>query len=286
MKIAITAASGQLGRAIVKALINHPAKPEVIGISRRPDTLKTQPIEFRRGDYMDRPSYLKALQGIDVVLLVSGMDHPSKRIQQHRNVIEASVETGVKKIVYTSIVGNAEDAGFSPVVSSNRQTEQDVRESGLDWSIGRNGLYIEPDIEYVENYIAAGKIANCAGEGKCGYTTRDELGFAYAEMLLNKKHNGQTYNLSGSAITQRELTDLFNTHFGIKLEYEDMTVEAYRSQRQEELGDFLGGIIGGIYEGIRMGFSDVSSDFMQAAGRDHIDWDSFFRHANQKRESI
>ena len=279
MKIAITAATGSLGGACVTSLLKHPAHPEVIGISRNPAKIKDPLIEYRQGDYSDKSSYLNAFKGIDAVLLVSGMDEPSKRIQQHRNVIEAALESGVKKMVYTSIVGNAQEAGFSPVVSSNRQTEADIKQSGLIWCIGRNGLYMEPDIEYVEHYIAAGMIANCAGDGKCAYTTRESLARAYTEMLLGDVHHGQTYNLVGPAITQQELVDLFNGHFDLDLKFNSMRVEAYRTERQAELGDFMGQIIAGIYEGIRSGFAEVPSHYEQATGQPHIDWDTYFRAA-------
>jgi len=228
MKLVVTAATGHLGGAIVNALLNHPSKPEVIGTTCNPEKIESTDIEFRRADYGDKSSYTKALKGVDAVLLVSGMDDPSKRVHQHRNVIEAAVENGVQKIVYTSIVGDEQNAGFAPVVASNRQTESDIRESGLNWSIGRNGIYIEPDIEYVDNYVATGKIANCGGDGKCGYTTREEFGFAYVEMILSEAHNSQTYNLTGPAISQQELADYFNWGFGLNLAYESMTVETYR----------------------------------------------------------
>ena len=217
MIIAVTGATGGLGAAIVRALIAHIHEPEVIGITRNPAKVQDPDIEYRQGDYTDKGSYLNALRDIDAVLLVSGMGDPKDRIPQHRNVIEAADENGVRKIVYTSILGSPDEAGFSPVVSSNRQTEEDVRNSGMQWVIGRNGIYIEPDIEYVENYRKAGKITNCAGEGKCAYTTRDELGYAYARMLLEEKHNGQTYNLLGPAITQADLARLFNSAFVLDL---------------------------------------------------------------------
>lgn len=129
------------------------------------------------------------------------MDDPQKRIQQHRNVIEAAKQNGVKKIVYTSIIGDEKETAFSPIVKSNRQTEVDVRESGLNWAIGRNGIYIEPDLEYINTYVKEGEIRNCAEEGKCGYTSREELGLAYTQMLLHDKNNGHTYNLVGEPIT-------------------------------------------------------------------------------------
>jgi NAD(P)H dehydrogenase (quinone) len=45
-------------------------------------------------------------------------------------------------------------------VRSNRQTEEDVKASGLEWVIGRNGIYIEPDVEYAPKYVERGEIAN------------------------------------------------------------------------------------------------------------------------------
>ncbi len=269
MKIAVTSASGQLGVAIVKQLIKEIGSENVVGIARTPKNAEHLDVEIRKGDYNDRKQFDEALKGIDAVLLVSGMDAPDKRIQQHRNVIEAAKANGVKKIVYTSIVGDENKSGFKPIVKSNRQTEADIRASGLDWAIGRNGIYIEPDLEYLDTYVKEGEIRNCAGDGKCGYTCREELAFAYAQMLLNDNHNGQTYNLVGEAITQTELADLMNQVFGTNLKFNNVSVEAYEKERKAELGEFIGTVIAGIYEGIKNGANEVPSHYEKAASRAH-----------------
>ena len=217
MKIAVTSASGKLGASIVKHLIKEIGKEKVIGIARTPEKATHLGVEIRKGDYNNKSDFEIALQGVNTVLLVSGMDEPQKRIEQHRNVIEAAKKNGVAKIVYTSIIGAEENNAFSPIVQTNRQTEKDIRESGLDWVIGRNGIYIEPDLEYLETYIKEGEIRNCAENGKCAYTSRVELGYAYAKMLIENKHNGNTYNLVGEAITQTELTNYINKVFDTKL---------------------------------------------------------------------
>lgn len=269
MKIAVTAANGQLGSSIVNELIKKIGKENVIGIVRTPEKASHLGIEVRKGDYNSRDDFNSALKGIDSVLLISGMDDPEKRIQQHRNVIEAANQNGVRKIVYTSIVGNEEETSFSPIVKSNRQTEKDVRESGMKWVIGRNGIYIEPDLEYIDTYVKEGEIRNCAGDGKCGYTSRGELGFAYSQMLLQDKHNGHTYNLVGKAITQTQLAELINQVFDTNLIYTSVPVDIYEKERKAELGDFIGTVIAGIYNGIKKGVNDVSSDFEKATGRPH-----------------
>lgn len=269
MKIAVTSANGKLGTTIVKNLLKEIGKENVIGIARSPEKAKHLGIEIRKGDYNNREDFDVALQGIDTVLLLSGMDEPQKRIQQHRNVIDAAVNNGVKKIVYTSIVGDAENTAFSPVVQSNRQTEVDVKNSGLDYAIGRNGIYIEPDLEYIDTYVKEGEIRNCAGEGKCAYTSREELGFAYTKMLTEDKHNGFVYNLVGDAITQSQLAEYINQVFDTKLVFTAVSVADYLVERKAALGEFIGGVIAGIYEGIKNGANDVPSDFEKATGRTH-----------------
>lgn len=276
VKIAITAATGQLGSEIVKATYLIIGKENVIGLARTPAKAANLGVEVLKGNYDNREELETSLQGVDTVLLLSGMDAPDKRIGQHRNVIKAAKAAGVTKIVYTSVQGAEEGTAFSPVIQSNRQTEQDIRNSGLQWAIGRNGIYIEPDVEYIETYKQAGEIANCAGEGKCGYTTRSELAYAYARMLTEDKHNGETYNLHGEAITQSELAKYLNLAFGTQLNYRAMTIEEYLGDRVAELGEFMGTVIAGIYEGIREGKVDNSSHFFAASGREHQNWQEYF----------
>ncbi len=276
MKIAITACSGQLGSEIVRAVIDLVGKTSTIGLARSPKKGESLGIDVRPGDYNSLPDLTESLHGINTVLLVSGMDAPDQRIAQHRNVIEAAKTAGVSKIVYTSVQGAEENTAFSPVVQSNRQTENDIRNSGLQWVIGRNGIYIEPDVEYIETYQQRGEIVNCAGDSECGYTTRPELAYAYARMLTESKHDGLVYNLHGEAITQQQLADYLNGAFGTDLRYRAMSVAEYRKDRVAELGEFIGGVIAGIYEGIRNGDANNDSQFAEAAGRPHQSWQEYF----------
>ena len=217
-----------------------------------------------------------SLEGVDTLLLVSGNSAPEERIGQHRNVIEAAKVAGVSKIVYTSFQGAEEGTSVCRVIQGNRRTETDIRESGLDWAIGRNGIYIEPDVEYIQSYRKAGEIANSAGDARCAYTTRPELAFAYARMLTSAKHNNCTYNLHGAQLTQAELAAYLNQAFGSQLTYRPMSQAEFKADRIAELGEFIGTVIAGIYQSIHDGALDNSSDFENAAGRPHLSWDSYF----------
>ncbi len=276
MRIAVTAASGQLGSAVVAAAVAELGAENVVGLARTPAKAQHLGVEVRPGDYDDREALTRSLAGIDRLLLVSGMAAPEDRIGQHRNVIEAAKAAGVSRIVYTSIQGPETGTAFSPIVASNRQTEEDVKASGLEWTIGRNGIYIEPDVEYLETYREQGEIANSAADGRCGYTTRAELAFAYARLLTGSTTLGRTYLLNGAPLTQAELAAHLNEAFDLSLRYRAMGVEEYRQERVAALGEFMGTVIGGIYEAIRAGAYDTPGDFEAATGRAHQGWDEYF----------
>jgi NAD(P)H dehydrogenase (quinone) len=276
MTFAVTAVTGQLGRAIALELIDKFGSEQVIGLARTTDKAHDLKIDVRHGDYDRRDQLETSLAGVEALVLVSGMAPPDERIGQHRNVIAAARTAGVKKIVYTSVQGPEEKTKFSPIVQSSRQTEADIRNSGLDWAIGRNGIYIEPDVEYIDKYRAMGEIANSAGDGKCGYTTRSELAHAYLALLTRPELNGKTVDLNGTPITQSQLAEYLNAAFETKLVYRAMSPAEYVANRTTELGPFIGPIIAGIYDGIRLGAYDSTGDYEAVTGRPHVGWDDYF----------
>ncbi|MEO1639713.1 MAG: NAD(P)H-binding protein [Pseudomonadota bacterium] len=276
MTIAVTAASGQLGTAILHALLARRDAPKVLALARSPDKVRVQGVEVRQGEYTDQDGFARALQGVDTMVMISLNTPPDVRTDQHRKALQAAKSAGVRRIVYTSVQGAEEGTAFSPVIQSNRQTEADLGAYGFAWTVGRNGIYIEPDVEYLESYKATGVIANSAGDGVCGYTTRGELAHAYANMALDDAHNSKVYNLHGAPMTQADLAAYLNYAFDTQLTYRPLSVADYRADRRAALGDMMGTIIAGIYEGIRSGVFDIPSDFEAAAGRPHISWDAYF----------
>jgi NAD(P)H dehydrogenase (quinone) len=276
MKVAVTAASGQLGSAVIKKLTLEIGAGNIVGTARTASKAEHLGVAIKAGDYNSQSDFEEAFRGMEVAMIVSGMDAPEKRVEQHRKIIHAAKLSGVRKLVYSSIIGEEAASTFDPIVRSNRQTEKDIRDSGLEWCIGRNGLYIEPDVEYIEQYKKDGKIANCAGKGLCSYTIRSELAYAYTRMILDNHLNGNTFNLAGTPITQDQLAAYLNMAFGTGLEYEEMAPEDYLESQKKTNGEFLGTVIAGIYTKIRNGEFNVKSDFAFVADRDHVSWQEYF----------
>ena len=276
MKIAVTAASGRLGRAVLGKLVREAGAGSVVGVARDPGKLDIAGVEPRRGDYDSLESMIGALDGVEVVVMISAPVTPgTDRVAMHRNVIDAARRNGVRKLIFTSVIGegSAEDTLFAGTRAVNQQTEADVRASGLDWIIARNGFYLELDLGHI---ILAnqrdGIYRNNAGEGRCGYISIDEIAEATAQLALHDDCNGTVLNIIGETLSQAELIGLANEVFGLDVRYESMSDEDniarfMQDPRIAARGEEVARMLTGAFQCIASGNLDVRPDFERAAGR-------------------
>ncbi|WP_425569189.1 NAD(P)H-binding protein [Nonomuraea salmonea] len=145
--IAISAASGALGRLVIQAVR---ARAEVVAVVRDPGRAP-EGVPVRRGDYDDPASLREAFQGADRLLLISSPElDTARRIRQHLNAVTAAKEAGVGAIVFTSFLGGRHrshrpDRGLShhrtghprqrPAVhaAASPLLQRRVRPAGLQW---------------------------------------------------------------------------------------------------------------------------------------------------------
>ena len=201
MKIAVTGASGKLGRLVIEKLIAKGAKDQVVALVRTPEKAADLGVEVRQFDY-NEPS-VDALAGIDKLLLISGSEL-GQRGRQHANVIEAAKKAGVKEIVYTSLL-KADTSGISLAVE-HLETEIALKNSGLSFTILRNGWYTENYTDGAANNVASGAIIGSTGDGKISSAPRADYAEAAAVVLTTGGHTGKIYELAGdSAYTLSEL---------------------------------------------------------------------------------
>jgi NAD(P)H dehydrogenase (quinone) len=274
MKVAVTAASGGLGKATLKYLVEDIGAENVIAVARSPDRVDAQGIDKRCGDYLSVTELTAAFADIDTAVMISAPVGDWDRVAMHRNVIDAAKQAGVGKVVYTSIVGNGKEQGtwYWPTQQVNRQTEIDLENSGLDWVVARNGLYLEKDLANIVSAKSAGVYRNIAGDGKCGYITVDELAYATARLAVDDRANGQVFNLIGDSLTQAQLVKLANQVFGMEIRYETISDEENIAVLMKHpgiaaRGEQIARMLTGCFQAVRAGAFDVPSDFERAAGR-------------------
>ncbi len=273
MTIAITAASGRLGHAILRELARQGLARDTVAVARDPGRVQVAGIEARAGDYGSVAGMTAALAGIDTAVMISApVAGGRERIPLHRNVIEAARRAGVRRVLFTSVIGNGRemDTLFGPTQQVNRQTEADLQASGLEWVIGRNGLYLELDLIQMRKAQETGIYSNPAGNGRCPYLGIDEIACAFASLAVDEQQAGQVYNITSENLTQAELLGLACEIFGLDVRYEVMSDEACIDKFRKlmpERGEAVAQMLTGCFQSIRAGAFDVPSHFREAAGR-------------------
>ncbi len=199
--ILVTGATGQLGGIVVESLLKTTPANEIAVLVRdenKAADLKAKGVEIRVGSYFDEVSLETALQGIDKLLLISSNDF-NDRIGQHKNVVDAAKNAGVKHIFYTGVtMKDIETSPLKPLLADHYQTEDYIKASGLTYTFLQNSLYFEVVPMFVGAGVLETGIFFPAGEGKVAFAARQDLGEAAATILSTEGHENKTYNLTGS----------------------------------------------------------------------------------------
>lgn len=197
--ILITGATGQLGGMIIAELLARTEPGRVMGMARSPDkagSLQAKGVTVRAGDYTDPAGLRTALDGIRTLMLVSGTEI-GPRVQQHKNVIDAAKDSGVDRVVYTSVV----IAGRSPepIFDDHRITEEYIQASGLGFTILRDNFYMDPYLSEISLAIQRG-FYRSGGTSGSALVSRRDVARAAAAVLIDDAHAGRTYDLTGPAL--------------------------------------------------------------------------------------
>lgn len=221
--IAVTGATGHLGKLAVDALLKQGAKPQdivaVIRNKNKAQDLVSRGITIREADYGNVDALEKALQGVDKLLLISGSE-VGQRVAQHTNIVNAAKKAGVKFIAYTSIL--KADESKMQLAKEHLATEKIIEASGITHAFLRSSWYIENYTEQFGNTLKNGVIGGAAQNGKISAATRADYAEAAAKVILGNTAKDAVYELGGGAFTLSELADVTSKASGKKIEYKDM----------------------------------------------------------------
>jgi NAD(P)H dehydrogenase (quinone) len=201
MKIGVSGASGQLGRATLEELKARGARGPV-GISRAPENV-TAPAEGRLGDY-DRPETLvEAYRGLDRLMIIPSDElRPGVRDRQFAAAIDAAVEAGVGHIVLVSAAG-ARKQDETSMYAAYWTGEQHLMRAAPRWTILRMNFYSEMLTQLAQTSLGAGVLPGL-GESRVAFVSRDDVAGAAAGILLGEGHSGALYNATGPAAVTGE----------------------------------------------------------------------------------
>lgn len=231
--IAITGASGQLGRLVIEDLLKTVKAEEIVAVVRNPakvNDFASRGVQVREADYGDVSALAKAFSGVEKVLLISSSE-VGQRAVQHSNIIAASKQAGVKLIAYTSLL----HADKSPLALAEEHivTEQQLKASGVPFVLLRNGWYTENYLASVPPAIQHGVFIGSAGEGKIASATRADYAAAAAKVLTLDNQAGKVYELAGDrGWTLAELAAEVSQQSGKPVVYQNLIEADFKAALQ------------------------------------------------------
>jgi NAD(P)H dehydrogenase (quinone) len=197
-RILVTAANGQLGRLTIAALLRRVPASQIVAGMRNPARgadLAARGVTVVAADYSSPATLDAALAGIDRVLLISSSEL-GRRVDQHRNVIDAAKRAGVKLIAYTSVL--RADTSKLSVAVEHLPTEQLIRASGIPFVLLRNGWYTENYTAAIPAAVAHHALISSARDGRIASATRADYAEAAAAVLTSAEQQAdQVYELAG-----------------------------------------------------------------------------------------
>ncbi|CAM4010277.1 SDR family oxidoreductase [Paracoccus yeei] len=224
MTVAITGATGQLGRLTIAKLKTLLPEDQIVALARSPEKADLG-VETRAFDYDQPETLAPALAGVERLLLISSSE-VGKRAPQHRTVIEAAKAAGVGEIVYTSLL-HADRSPLS-LAAEHVETEAALAESGIPHTILRNGWYAENYTGWIPTALQHGALIGAAGAGRVSGAARADYAEAAARVLAEGGHAGQTYELAADdAWTLADLAAEVSRQSGRDIPYVDLPEAEY-----------------------------------------------------------
>ena len=227
--IVVTGATGQLGRLVIDQLLARGVSPATLVAAVRSPAkaadLAARGVVVREADYARPETLVAAFAGAERLLLISSSE-VGQRLPQHRAVIDAAREVGVRQLVYTSVL-HADHSRLG-LAAEHRDTEAAIVAAKLPHVVLRNGWY-------TENYLASlpaarqhGVFLGAAGTGRIASATRADYAAAAVAVLTRPIADDQVIELAGdSAYTLAELVAELNRQTGLAVRYQDLPQAAF-----------------------------------------------------------
>jgi len=216
----VTGASGNVGSPLVDLLTAQHHEVIAAGPQQREVTAGV-----RRLDFEDPATFASALDGIGSVFLMRPPQiSDTKRLI--RPFITAMAKAQVDHVVFLSVMGVNR-------ALPHWQIEQDLKSSGLPWSMLRPSFFSQNlGGAYRADIREHDRIRLAAGRGRTSFIDARDIAEVAARILAEpSEHRNQAYTLTGpAAIDYHRVASMLSAALGRPIAYEPIGLLRYRRQ--------------------------------------------------------
>lgn len=223
MSILVTGATGNIGSRLVRGLVAGGHK--VRALTRSGEKAKFDgDVEVVTGDFMDKESLRRALDGVSRMYLLSA----ASDLEQHdANAIDAAKEAGLELVVKHSVTGAPGKGSLIP--RWHRAGEERLEASGIPYVFLRPASFTSNTLGWVASVKSASTVYNPLGDAALPVVHPDDIADVAAVVLTAPGHAGKAYDITGpEALTTRQQADILGDVLGRPLTVVNITDEAMK----------------------------------------------------------
>lgn len=208
MRIFLAGGTGFVGGHLRQALLARGHSIRVLVHKRSVGSLPG--VEEVEGDVTLLPSFIGGVTGCDATINLVGIIREFPRrdvtferlhIEATRNMISAAKKAGIKRHLQMSSLGT-QAGSSSGYFSTKFKAEEEVRGSGLDYTIFRPSIIFGPKDDFINKlagYLRSFPALPVIGDGEYQLQpiSADDVARCFAEALEKPETVGQTYELCG-----------------------------------------------------------------------------------------
>ena len=223
-------------------------------------------MELAIGDFGDRHSLDRALDGVDRLFLACG--NIPGQIDFECAAIDAAADAGVARVVKLSGPDAAVD---SPLIFErwHAAIEQHLADSGLPGVLLRPRTYMTNLLAYARSVAQTGMLFAPAGTAQISFVDPRDVAEVAAEALTGAGHEGRTYTLTGpEAVTFDRIAHEIGAALGRPVGYVDVDDDARTAMISDGLPPMVAEAIVAIFAAQRAGgMADTTDTVWKLTGR-------------------
>ncbi len=227
--IAVTGATGNIGKPVVEGLIAKGFAPRVI--VRKPENMadwESAGVEQKIADLGDVESLTKAFEGAEKVFSLSPL--VENFIELGKVSIEAAINAGVKQIVRSSSQGADENESIL-MWKWHGTVEKMIENSGLDWTFVQPASFFQNYLGYAETIKNQNAFYGSQGDGKVSLVDVRDIAAVAVAALTEPNHIGKKYAVTGGeSLSNQDIAEIFSSVLGRQINYVDVPEEAAKQQ--------------------------------------------------------
>ncbi|UTN04043.1 NAD(P)H-binding protein [Flavobacterium bizetiae] len=259
-KILVLGSNGKTGRRVVERL------EKIENVEIRLGS-RNEKIPF---DWEKPETWEKVLQDIDAVYITF---QPDLAIPSAVDIIQnftlLATKTGVQKIVLLSGRGEKEAQVCEEIVKTNAKNWTIVRASWFNQNFSES-IFLDP--------VLSGIVALPRAEALEPFVDADDIADVVTASLLDEKHNGQTYELTGPRLlTFEQIVNEIANASGRNITFQALSLNEYvQMLREYEIPEDFIWLVNYLFEQVLDGRnSNITSDVEKVLGRKAKDFSAY-----------